>query len=80
LAVDTADVYVLLSNGTIVGWGDNRYGQFGNGEAESAIGGSNTPVAIAKSVNGVKALASSDDGAVLALLNNGEIDSWGNAD
>ena len=79
-AVDTADVYVLLSNGTIVGWGDNRYGQFGNGEAESALGGSNTPVAIATSLSGVKALATSDHGAVLALLDNGEVDSWGNAD
>jgi alpha-tubulin suppressor-like RCC1 family protein len=75
ITVDTADVYVLLANGTIVGWGDDRYGEFGNGSDPS--GGSNTPVEIATSVTNAKALATSDHGSTLALLSNGEIDSWG---
>ena len=75
ITADTADVYVLLANGTIVGWGNDRYGEFGNGSDPS--GGSNTPVPIATSVTDAKALATSDHGSTLALLSNGEIDSWG---
>jgi alpha-tubulin suppressor-like RCC1 family protein len=75
ITVDTADVYVLLANGTIVGWGDDRYGEFGNGSDPG--GGSNTPVPIATSVTDAKALATSEHGSTLALLSNGEIDSWG---
>jgi len=75
ITVDTADVYLLLANGKIVGWGDDRYGEFGNGSDPS--GGSNTPVPVATSVTDAKALATSDHGSTLALLSNGEIDSWG---
>ena len=74
ITVDTADVYVLLANGTIVGWGDDNDGQFGNGSDPS--GGSNTPVPIATSVTDAKALATSENGSTLALLSNGEVDSW----
>lgn len=76
---DIPDVYVLLANGTIVGWGDDHYGQFGDGEKETESGGSNTPVPIARSLSGVKEVAASAGGAELALLENGEVDSWGNA-
>ena len=72
VAADNEDVYVLLANGTIVGWGNDSSGQFGNGSDPS--GGSNTPVAIATSVSGVSALAASDLGATLALLSDGEVD------
>lgn len=74
ITVDTADVYVLLANGSIVGWGDDNDGQFGNGSDPS--GGSNTPVPIATSVTDAEALATSEDGSTLALLSNGEVDSW----
>jgi alpha-tubulin suppressor-like RCC1 family protein len=79
ITADVANVYVLLSNGTIVGWGDNRYGQFGNGQKESEIGGSNTPTPVAKSLSGVKELAASPKGAELALMSDGEVESWGDA-
>ncbi len=77
VTADNEDVYVPLANGTIVGWGNDSSGQFGNGSDPS--GGSNTPVAIATSVSGVSALAASDLGATLALLSDGEVDSWGEA-
>ncbi len=77
VTADNEDVYVLLANGTIVGWGHDSSGQFGNGPDPSE--GSNTPVAIATSLSGVSALATSDQGATLALLGDGEVDSWGEA-
>lgn len=79
VTADVADVYVLLTGGTIVGWGDDRYGQFGDGEKETEIGGSNTPTPVAKSLSGVRALAASPDGAELALMSDGEVESWGDA-
>ncbi len=77
VTADNDDVYVLLANGTIIGWGSNRSGQFGNGSGPSE--GSNTPVAIATSLSAVSALAASDQGATLALLSDGEVDSWSEA-
>jgi len=78
IAADVADAYVLLNNGTLVAWGDNRFGQFGDGP-HPPTEGTTEPVAIAPSVSKVKAIATSPDGAVLALLEDGEVDSWGDA-
>jgi alpha-tubulin suppressor-like RCC1 family protein len=75
VTADAEDVYVLLADGTIVGWGNDRSGQFGNGP--DASDGSSTPVAIATTLSGAKALAASDEGSTLALLSDGEVDSWG---
>jgi alpha-tubulin suppressor-like RCC1 family protein len=78
MAADTSDVYVVLANGTLVAWGDNRYGEFGDGPSPPTEE-TNTPVAIALSVTGVKQISASADSAVLAVLEDGEVDSWGNA-
>ncbi len=74
VSADIPDTYVLLANGKIFGWGDDRYGELGNGE--DLAGGSTTPVQVAKSLSDVKAIAASVYGT-LALRANGEVDSWG---
>ncbi|HTZ85714.1 MAG TPA: hypothetical protein VMB05_03510, partial [Solirubrobacteraceae bacterium] len=74
VTADTPDVFVLLANGTIVGWGNDERTEFGNGF--DASGGSNVPVAIGKGLSGVKALAAEANAATLALLDDGEVDSW----
>jgi alpha-tubulin suppressor-like RCC1 family protein len=72
------DNLALLSNGTVVAWGADKYGELGNGEkgTESdkpvevkGVGGSGT-------LSGVSAISA---GAYfnLALLSNGTVDSWG---
>jgi alpha-tubulin suppressor-like RCC1 family protein len=64
----------LLSDGTVMAWGENRYGQLGSG----STAGSAVPVPV-KGLTGVKAIAA---GALfsLALLNNGTVMSWGRND
>lgn len=74
--VDTADVYVLLADGKLMGWGDNLDGQFGDGPTPPEEEAS-TPVAIAPSVSDIKAVSSASHGSTLALLGDGEVDSWG---
>ncbi|HTU79783.1 MAG TPA: hypothetical protein VMF09_13595 [Solirubrobacteraceae bacterium] len=76
IAVDTADVYILLADGKLMGWGDNRTGEFGDGPTPPEYEAS-TPVAIAPSVSDIKAVASASHGSTLALLGDGEVDSWG---
>jgi alpha-tubulin suppressor-like RCC1 family protein len=74
VAASIPDVFVVLANGTIDGWGDNRDGPFGTGESTA---GSTTPVSgIGKFSGGVSAVATERE-AVLALLTNGEVESWG---
>ena len=64
----------LLSDGTVMAWGENRYGQLGNGSTV----GSAVPVPV-KGLTGVKAIAAGSLFS-LALLNNGTVMSWGRND
>lgn len=61
----------LLSNGTVMAWGDDAEGQLGNGSTT----GSAVPVAI-KGLTGVKAIAAGNLFS-LALLKNGTVMAWG---
>jgi alpha-tubulin suppressor-like RCC1 family protein len=62
----------LLNNGTVMAWGDNKYGQLGTGSMEFA----NTPEPVA-GLSGVKEV---DAGFFhsIALLENGTVAAWGN--
>ncbi len=61
----------LLSNGTVVAWGDGDEGQLGNG----SMAGSAVPVAV-KGLTGVTAIAAGSLFS-LALLKNGTVMAWG---
>jgi alpha-tubulin suppressor-like RCC1 family protein len=61
----------LLSNGTVMAWGDNADGQLGDG----STAGSAVPVAV-KGLTGVTAIAAGSLFS-LALLSNGTVMSWG---
>jgi alpha-tubulin suppressor-like RCC1 family protein len=64
----------LLSNGTVLAWGDDSYGQLGNGKA-SANDDAETP-ALVKDLSGVVAVAAGGEYS-LALLSNGTVEAWG---
>ncbi len=61
----------LLSNGTVMAWGGNEFGQLGNGSTT----GSDVPVAVS-GLSGVIAIAAGGEHS-LALLNNGTVMAWG---
>lgn len=61
----------LLQNGSVAGWGDNRFGQIGNGDKINQ----RLPVALPGLVN-VQAVAAGSFHS-LALLNNGTVTAWG---
>jgi hypothetical protein len=61
----------LLSNGTVMAWGDNENGQFGN----ATTANSSAPVAV-PGLSGVVAIAATGDHN-LALLSNGSLVAWG---
>ena len=70
----------LLNNGTVMAWGDNSYGELGNGNntGPDNCGGvpcATRPVAVS-GLGGVTAIAAGD-GHSLALLNNGTVMAWG---
>jgi alpha-tubulin suppressor-like RCC1 family protein len=76
----------LLSGGTVACWGDNAYGELGNGSCTGPQQCSNTDGAYACSrnpvvvpgLNGVVAIAAGDDGAhTCALLSGGSVKCWG---
>ncbi len=62
----------LLANGTVMAWGDNEFGQLGEGS--ESVSGTPTPVS---GVSGVKAIAAGANHS-LALLSNGTVMAWGN--
>jgi alpha-tubulin suppressor-like RCC1 family protein len=66
------DSLALLSNGTVMGWGNNESGQLGTGTSASS---SAVPVRI-QGLSGAVAI-SSGRGYNLALLSNGTVMSWG---
>jgi alpha-tubulin suppressor-like RCC1 family protein len=67
----------LLSNGTVLAWGDDTFGQLGNGSA-SADDNAEKP-ALVENLSGVVAVSAGDEHS-LALLGNGTVMSWGDND
>jgi alpha-tubulin suppressor-like RCC1 family protein len=61
----------LLSNGTVMAWGENRDGELGNGTTTN----SDVPVAVSK-LSGATAIAA-DRQSSLGLLSNGTVKAWG---
>ncbi|HEX7610159.1 MAG TPA: IPT/TIG domain-containing protein [Solirubrobacteraceae bacterium] len=61
----------LLADGSVVAWGNNEYGQLGDGLTNT----SNVPVAVS-GVSGVKAISAGGNHS-LALLSNGTVVAWG---
>jgi alpha-tubulin suppressor-like RCC1 family protein len=62
----------LLSNGTVMAWGDDEFGQLGNGMVETL---SDVPVAVS-GLTGVTAISAGGNHS-LALLSNGTVMAWG---
>jgi alpha-tubulin suppressor-like RCC1 family protein len=62
----------LLTNGTVMAWGENESGQLGTGNTKS----SNAPVAV-KRLTGVSAISAGGEFS-LALLTKGTVQAWGN--
>jgi alpha-tubulin suppressor-like RCC1 family protein len=68
---------VLLENGQVWDWGNNQYGQLGNGTKQK----SDVPVLVKLPSAVAQVYAGGDDranGQSLALLRNGEVWGWGN--
>jgi alpha-tubulin suppressor-like RCC1 family protein len=61
----------LLADGTVVAWGEDEFGQLGDGTTDT----SNVPVAVT-GLSGVKAIAAGGHHS-LALLSNGTVMAWG---
>ncbi len=72
IAAGTTHALALLGDGTVVGWGDDREGELGNGARESAV---LHPVAV-KGLTGVTAIAAGEFDSA-ALLSNGRLTTWG---
>lgn len=74
VAVGNNNAYAALADGTVRAWGDNDYGQLGDGTTTH----SSTPVV----VTGISSAVQVASGAVsaYALLTNGEIRAWGSND
>jgi alpha-tubulin suppressor-like RCC1 family protein len=77
IAAGAQDSLALLSNGTVVAWGANEYGQLGNGATTT----SPTPVQV-EGVGGTGVLSGAIAIAAggyhsLALLTNGTVAAWG---
>jgi alpha-tubulin suppressor-like RCC1 family protein len=67
----TAHSVALMEDGTLRAWGDNAYGQLGDGSTTDRV----TPVAVS-GLGGVSAVVSGSY-HMLALLANGTIRAWG---
>ena len=84
IAAGAQDSYALLSNGTVMAWGDNEVGQLGQGSTTGPehcyketepTQCSTRPVAVG-ALSDVTAVAAGQNYA-LALLSNGTVMSWG---
>jgi alpha-tubulin suppressor-like RCC1 family protein len=64
----------LRANGTVLAWGDDTFGQLGNGIV-SSNGDSEVPVAV-PGLSSVTAVAAGEEHS-LALLANGTVLAWG---
>jgi alpha-tubulin suppressor-like RCC1 family protein len=72
ISAGTSFSLALLTNGTVMAWGENENGQLGTGKFTP----SKVPVAV-KAVTGVSAIAAGGEFS-LALLTNGTVQAWGN--
>ena len=76
VAGNWTNAYALRANGTVVAWGDNGFGQLGNGwTSVFPSGGSAVPVPV-HGLSGVTAIAAGDR-AAYALRSDGTVWSWG---
>jgi alpha-tubulin suppressor-like RCC1 family protein len=73
VAAGTSHSCALSTAGAVNCWGDNTYGQLGNGTFVS----SPTPVAVSGLASGVRAIAAGAQTSC-ALLNDGTVRCWGN--
>jgi hypothetical protein len=65
----------LLSDGRIMGWGSNQYGQVGSGrQCEVCVSG--MPVTVSGELSGVTAISAGGNQS-LALLSTGKVMEWG---
>ncbi|HTA13187.1 MAG TPA: IPT/TIG domain-containing protein [Solirubrobacteraceae bacterium] len=72
VAAGAAHSLALLANGTVMGWGENEFGELGDG---TIVRGQETPAGVS-GLTGVTAIAASGEHS-LALLANGTVMSWG---
>lgn len=72
IAAGTTHALALLEDGTVVGWGDDREGQIGNGAQETAVP---HPVP-AGGLTGVEQIAAGEQDSA-AILDSGELFTWG---
>ena len=74
IAADGGHSLALLENGTVMAWGENKYGELGDGSTND----SDVPVR----VSGLREVVAIADGADhnLALLKNGTVMAWGDND
>lgn len=75
IALATGDTFslALRSDGTVLAWGWNRYGQLGNGNTSEISSNEPAPV---RGLTGVKAVAAGSDFG-MALKNDGTVWAWG---
>lgn len=72
VAADTGHTLALKNDGTVWAWGDNSYGQLGNGSSTS----SSTPVQVSE-LNSISRIFACG-GASYAVTENGIVMAWGN--
>ncbi len=75
LSAGTYSTYARLSNDTLVNWGDNSYGELGNGLGEPGV-----HALLPEPVPGLMDVTSVAAGSsfAIALLSNGTVVAWGN--
>jgi alpha-tubulin suppressor-like RCC1 family protein len=67
--------FALLADGTVWGAGANNFGQLGDGTIQARAGPQQVP-----GLSGIKAIAGSSSGHVLALKDDGTVWAWGQND
>ena len=63
--------YALMGDGTVEAWGQNYYGQLGNGSTTN----SNVPVRVT-GLTGVQSIATNGS-TTYALMGDGTVEAWG---
>ena len=66
----------VLEGGKVMAWGENKYGQLGDGKSGSEQAYSDEPVEVKGLPEGAHTVAGGE-GFALALLNNGHVMAWG---
>jgi alpha-tubulin suppressor-like RCC1 family protein len=73
VAVGTSHSLAVTTTGVVYAWGDNTYGELGNGGTTS----STTPVQVNLPAGVVAVAAAAGDGDSLALTSTGQVYAWG---